>query len=145
AELQNPHARHAEAFAQFVDLGGDEAEIFRDEGKVAEYIVEALEKLVAGGLDPLTVDGGLFVSGDGPVGLEAAEVVEADHVIEREGAADARNPPVETTLPKFAPAVERIAPALAAGRKVVGRDTGDPKHMAFRIKLEELRMRPDVG
>ncbi len=42
----------------------------------------ALEKLGSGRFDPLAVLGGLVRSGDGPVGFESAEVVEADDVVE---------------------------------------------------------------
>jgi len=100
---------------------------------------------VAGGLDPLAVDGGFFIGGDGPVGLKAAEVVEAHHVIEGEGAADARDPPVEAALAELAPAVERVAPALAGGGEIIGRDAGDAEHVAVFVKLEEFGMGPDVG
>jgi hypothetical protein len=43
-----------------------------------------VEEVVAGRLDPLTVDRGFLVGGDGPEGFEAAEVVEADDVVEGE-------------------------------------------------------------
>ena len=49
---------------------------------LAEDVLQPLKELVAGRLDPLPVDRGVLVSGDRPVGLEAAKVVEADHVIE---------------------------------------------------------------
>ena len=54
--------------------------------------------------------GGLFVGGDGPVGLEAAEVVEANHVVERECAAHARDPPVEAALAQDRPSLYRGLP-----------------------------------
>ena len=114
-ELQDAHAGHAEVFAQLVDLGGDEAEIFGDEGEVAEDLFEAIEEGLAGRFDPVAIDGGGLVGGDGPEGFEAAEVVEAEEVVERERAANARDPPVETALFQEGPLVKRIAPALAGG------------------------------
>ena len=95
AELQDAHAGHAEVFAKLVDLGGDEAEVFGDEGEISEDLFEAVEERLAGRFDPMTVYGGWLVGGDGPEGFEAAEVVEADEVVERERAANARDPPVE--------------------------------------------------
>ena len=68
--------------AELIDLRRDEAEVFRDERDGAEGFDEAGEELCAGALDPLAVDGGLFFGGDGPVGLEAAEVIETDDVVQ---------------------------------------------------------------
>ena len=114
-------------------------------GSIAEDLAEALEELVAGSLDPLAVDGGLLLGGDGPVGLEAAEVIEADDVVEGERAADAGDPPVEAALAQQAPLVERVAPALAGDGEVVGRDAGDADGVALLVELEELGVGPDVG
>ena len=58
AELEDAHAGHAEVLAQLIDLRRDEAEVLGDEGQRAEDVAEALEELVAGGLDPLAVNGG---------------------------------------------------------------------------------------
>ena len=93
------HAGHVEVLAKFVDFLGNETEVFGDEGEFAEHVFEALEKLQAGGLDPLAVDGGLLFGGDGPEGFEAAEVIEADRVVEGQAAADACDPPIEAALP----------------------------------------------
>ena len=104
AELQDAHAGHVEGVAELIDFWGDEAEVFRDEGDGAEGFDEAREELCAGALDPVAVDGGLFVGGDGPVGVEAAEVIEADDVVHGVGAADAIDPPVEVAMAQHIPA-----------------------------------------
>ena len=107
--------------------------------------MELLEKGRARGFNPLAVDGGFVLSGDGPVGLEAAEVVEADDVVEELGAADAVDPPGEARLLEDVPLVEGIAPALAGLREIVGRDTGNADGQEVLVELEELGVRPDVG
>ncbi len=43
------------------------------------------------------------------------------------------------------PAVERIAPALAGGREVVGRHAGDADRLQILVELEDLRVNPHVG
>ena len=144
-ELEDTHAGHAVVLAEFVDLLGDDTEIFGDERKIAEDIAETLEEVMAGGFDPLAVDGGLFVGGDGPVGLEAAEVIEADDVVEGEGAANAGDPPVEAVVFEDVPAVEGIAPALAGGGEVVWGDAGDAEGAEVGVELEDAGRRPDVG
>src|SRR5580658_3343969 len=58
AELQDTHTGHAEVLAELVDFGGDEPEVFGDEGKVSEDFFEAVEESLAGGFDPVTVHGG---------------------------------------------------------------------------------------
>src|SRR6185312_11191919 len=145
AELQDPHAWHAEVFAQLVDFRSDEAEVFGDEGQVSEDLFEAIEECLARSFDPMTVHGGRLVSGDGPEGFEAAEVVEADEVVERERTTDARDPPVEAAFFKQAPLVKRVAPALAGCGEVIRRDAGDTGGLTLVVELEDLGVRPDVG
>ncbi len=107
--------------------------------------MKALKQRCAGGFDPGAVDGGLVSGGDGPVRLEAAEVVEADDVVEEMRAADAVDPPGEAGLLEDVPFVEGIAPALAGGREIVRRDTGDADGGEVGIQFEELGVGPDVG
>ncbi len=131
--------------AELIDFGRDEAEVFRDERDGAEGFRETREKFRAGAFDPLAVDGGLFFRGDGPVGLEAAEVVEADDVVHGVGAADAIDPPVAVVLEQHIPAIERVAPALAGLAEVVGRNAGDADGREIGVKLEEVGVSPDIG
>ena len=92
---------------------------------------------MARGFDPLAVDGGLFFCGDGPEGLEAAEVVEANGVVEGQAAADAGYPPVEAALAEQTPLVEWVAPALAGDGEIVGRDAGDTGGAELIVELED--------
>ncbi len=114
-------------------------------GEIAEDFLDAVEEGVTGSFDPVAVHGGLFVGGDGPEGFEAAEVIKANHVVERERAADARDPPVKAALFEQAPLVERIAPALAGGGEVVGRNSRDACGSALLVELKDFGVSPDVG
>ena len=104
-ELQNPHPRHAEVLSQLIHLGGNQPEVFGNEWQIAKDLLQPLKKLVSRSLDPLPVDRGLFVGRDRPERLEAAEVVEANHVIQRQRAPNPRHPPVESALLQLAPPV----------------------------------------
>ena len=83
--------------------------------------------------------GGLVPGRDRPVRDEAAEVVDARHVDELEGAAQPLDPPAVAGRAMRAPVVERIAPVLAARRQRVGRRARD------LAALEELRVRDVLG
>ena len=131
--------------AELIDFGRDEAEVFGDERDGAEGFDKAREELRARALDPFAMDGGFFFSGDGPVGLEAAEVVEADDVVHGVGAADAIDPPVAIAFEQHVPAVEGVAPALAGLAEVVGGDAGDADGREVFAELEDVGMSPDVG
>ena len=135
----------AKLVAERVDFGRDEAEVFGDQRQGAQGGFESAEELEAGSFDPLAVDRRFFFGGDGPVGLEAAEVVEADDVVELAGAAHAVDPPGEALLGEHIPAIEGVAPALAGGGEVVGRDAGDADGLEVVVEVEELGMDPDVG
>ena len=93
----------------------------------------------------MSVDGGLFLGGNRPVGFEPAEVIEPNHVMERERTTHASDPPVEAAVAQRVPAVQRISPALTGGREVVGRHAGDADHAAVLVQLEDLRVSPDIG
>src|SRR5581483_7070834 len=83
--------------------------------------------------------------GDLPAGFEAAKVVDTHAVRLAQRVAEARDPPVVAATRQLVPAVERVAPALAGRRKVVGWHAGDDRRLARGVELEQLRPRPDVG
>ena len=85
-----PHSREPAVVAQFLDRRRDDAEVFRDDGQLAHALLERVEELAVGALDPLAVDGGRLAAGNLPVGLEAAEVVDAHDVHQVEHAFQAR-------------------------------------------------------
>ncbi len=81
----------------------------------------------------------LGVGGHGPVGDEAAEVVDAGEVEELEDALEACRPPRVALPPQRRPVIERVAPELAlVGERV-------RRHAGHGAGLEDLRMRELVG
>ena len=132
-------------FPQLIDFGGDQAEIFGDEWEVSEYLLETLKKFVTGGLNPLAIDRSLLFGGDGPVGFEAAEVIEPNRVVKRERTTDTRDPPVEASFAQCTPFVKRIAPTLAGLREIIRGHAGDANRTPLFIELEDLGVRPYIG
>src|SRR5262249_10762325 len=92
-----------------------------------------------GAAPPVSAQSRLGARGDGPVGDEAAEVVEPREVDELERAAEALDPPAVALRARHGPAVGRIAPELAGAAVAVGRRAG------HEPPAEEFRARGEVG
>ena len=144
-ELQHLHAGEAGLGEQRLQLGRDIAEILGDELHIVEPAGEPADEVHARPLDPLAVFGGLVAVGHGPIGLEAAEMVDAQRVIELGRALDAADPPAVAVGAHGVPAVERRAPELAVLGEIVGRDAGDGGGYVLIVELEALGARPCVG
>lgn len=143
-KLQDLHAGEARVVAHVDDAGGEEAQVLGDDGQRAELFLERLEELEAGTLRPRTV--GRIGRGERhlPIGLEAAEVIQADDVVHVEGGANAALPPGEAVGLHGVPVVDGVAPVLAGGRELVGRRAGDAHGIAGGVDLKELRRRPHL-
>lgn len=143
-KLQDLHAREARVVAHVDDTGSEEAQVLGDDGQRAELFLERLEELEAGTLRPRTV--GRIGRGERhlPIGLEAAEVIQADDVVHVEGSANAALPPGEAVGLHGVPVVDGVAPVLAGGRELVGRRAGDAHGIAGGVDLKELRCRPHL-
>ena len=143
-KLQDLHAGEARVVAHIDDAGGEEAQVLGDDGQRAELFLERLEELEAGTLRPRTV--GRIGRGERhlPIGLEAAEVIQADDVVHVEGGANAALPPGEAVGLHGVPVVDGVAPVLAGGRELVGRRAGDAHGIAGGVDLKELRRRPHL-
>src|SRR2546428_458217 len=110
----------------------------------ARALRRALEGAGAGPLPPSALDRRLLSRRDLPVGLEPAEVVEADEVHEPERGAEALDPPRVAGPVHLLPAVERVAPELAGGAEVIGRHAGHERRRPVGLELEQLGVRPHV-
>ena len=144
-EFQHLHARPAGVVQQLRHLRRGIAQILRDELQLGEPAVEPVDQIHAGTCDPVTVFGGGLAVGHRPVAGKAAEMVDADHVIELACAVDAAYPPAEAVLPHGVPVIQGVAPQLAVGGEVVRRDAGHRLGHQLLVQLEELRLRPHVG
>ena len=144
-ELQDSHPRKPEVVAKLIDVGRDHAEILGDDRSRSERRRHGVEELPAGARQPAAMLRCGMIARNLPVAGEAAEVVDPEHVDQREGVGEAGNPPVEALLLVDVPAVERIAPALTRLAEVVGRDAGHHCRPAASVELEELGAAPHVG
>src|SRR6185436_13765777 len=106
---------------------------------------QGMKQIGAGPGNPAAGLGGFAAGGDGPIGLEAAEMIEADEIDLLKRGPQAVDPPGVAGLLVAVPGVERIAPELAGFGKVIGRYAGDVRGSALGIDLEEIGARPNVG
>jgi hypothetical protein len=136
--LQDRHPGVAEAVAQALDCRRDHAEVLRDQRQLAELGGRGVEDRAARAALPAPRQGVARALRHGPVGDEAAEVVDAGEVVEVERAPQALDPPAVAAPPQRRPVVERVAPQLALVGVCVGR------RARHRVVAEDLRMRPVV-
>ena len=115
------------------------AQIFGDQGQVAELPLDRGEERGAGAGPPVPALGRRIPLRDGPVGDVAAEVVDAAEIDELERPPETFAPPVEAGRAVDGPVVQRVAPTLAGRAERVGRRAGD---LAVR---EQLRPAVEIG
>ena len=144
-EFQHLHAGQTRVGKQLRDLRRGIAEILGDELDVVEPAGQHADERHAGALDPATVFRGRLAIGHGPVALEAAEVVDADDVVELRRSANASDPPLKAVLLHGLVVVEWVAPELTVGAEVVRRHAGDLNGHVSLVELEFLRLAPHVG
>ena len=144
-ELQHAHAREAELMAQRLHLRRDHAQVFGDDGKLAQSAFQRFEKLRARTLGPAAVDRGGFSRRHFPKSFKASEVIQPHHVHHPECRAQPFDPPFVSGGLHAIPAVDRIPPKLAVRAEVIGRNTGHLGGPAIGIQLEQIAVRPYVG
>ena len=132
---EHDHAREAELVAQSLDIGRDHPEVLGDHRQLAELGLDRPEQRSAGAGRPVALGRALRLGRDRPVGREAAEVVDARDVDERERAPQPFDPPAVAVGRDSVPVEERVAPVLTLGAEVVGRRAGDdavPEQLGMR-------------
>ncbi len=144
-ELQHLHAGVARVFQQFAYRGGEEAQVLGNDVLSAQSLVHRLEESDARAGLPPAIAGGLVAVGDGVVGVEAPEVVDAQGVVQLELEGDAPQPPGVAVLLHFFPVEKGVAPKLAVGGEAVGGTSGHLGGQALPVQLELVRVGPHVG
>ena len=144
AKFEDLHAGQAGIGQELFDLGRGVAQILGDEIDLGKPVFEHAHEIHAGAGLPAAAPGGRVAEGHGPVALKAAEVVDADHVVELLGAVDAADPPAEAVALHCVPVVERVAPELAVLCEGIGRHAGHLAGHALAVELEVFGLRPDV-
>src|SRR5205085_11876255 len=103
----------------------DDAEVFSDDGHLAEILPEQCEQLAARHLDPVAALGSRVTGRNFPAGGKATEVIYADDVNRSERRAQTIFPPLITAFAVPRPVVDRIAPELAGLAEVIWRHAGN--------------------
>src|SRR5687767_9680708 len=140
-ELQDAHAWIAELLANLFHGRRDHAEVLGDDRQRAEGFCDGLEQLGAWTLHPPSVDRVLSVARYFPVGLETAEVIDANDVIELERRTESLDPPRIAVCSHSFPIVDRVAPELASRAEVVGRHASLNDRAAVGAQLEIVAIR----
>src|SRR5690554_678070 len=133
------------AVAQRDNLRGDQPEVFSDKRRFAEFGANRLEERVPGARAPAAIDRGVGLGRHRPIGLEAAEMIDANHVHRCQRAADAREPPTIILGRHRLPIIQRIAPFLPVLAKIIRRHARNLGRLARRVELKYLAMRPGIG
>ena len=120
-EFEHLHAGEAGFLDQLLHLGRQEAKVLRDEIGIRAVFADRADELHAGALDPLALAGGVVDGRDGPIALDAAEMVDADNVEVLSRRAQTAHPPGEAILLHALPVVDGVAPVLAVGVEPIGR------------------------
>jgi hypothetical protein len=137
-ELEHDHARVAERGAQPLDRSGDDAEVLGDHRQLPELARRGVERRPARPALPAAAERMPGALRHGPIGAEAAEVVDPREVVELEGAAQPLGPPAIAAPLQRRPVVERVAPQLS----LVG--VGVRRGARHRVVAEQLGMRAVV-
>ena len=144
-KLQHLHAGETAVGQQLADRVKHLAQILGHDGQLAQGVVQGAEQVHAGAVLPAAVAGGAFPSRDSPVGVEAAEVVDAQDVVDEQGVADAADPPGVAGAAVVVPIIQGVAPQLAVGGKVVRRAACHAAGLAVGVGLKQFAARPGIG
>ena len=144
-ELHDLHAGVAAGGQHGLDLRGQIAQVLGNDAALAQRFVHGVDEGAVRAFDPFAARCRGVPGGDGVVALEAAEVVDADDVINRGGVLHPALPPGKVLCLVAGPVVERVAPELAVGRKGIRRAAGHLGQVDLPIGLEKLRPGPEVA
>ena len=143
-EENNLHTRESAFIAQPLHVCRNDPEILGNDVECAELPLDFIEERLARPLDPMPVDRRLRLSINRPIGLEGAEMVDADDVHLLVQFLKAPLPPRILLGLHGLPVILRIAPELPIRSEVVRRH---PRYRARRtilIEIEKLLMRPRI-
>ena len=143
-ELQHLHAREGAVGQQLAHAGEQFAQVLGNDGQLAQCGFQCIEQLHAGAVLPLAGAGGGAGGRDRPVGVEAAEVVDAQQIVDAQCVAHPLNPPCIAGLFVVRPVVQGIAPQLAVCGKVVRRAARHPGKAAVGVQLKQLAAHPCI-
>ena len=144
-KLHDLHARVAAGCQHRLDFRGQIAQILGDDAAFAQGFVQGVDEGAVGAFDPLAACRRLVGSRDGVVALKAAEMVDANHIVDRGGVLHPAFPPCKALGLMAGPVVERVAPELAIGCKGIRRAAGHLRQVYLAVGLEQFRPGPQVA
>ena len=144
SKLQYLHAREPALRQQLIYAGKQLAQVLGHDGHIPQRLLHGAKQLHARAAAPLARLGGLRAVGAGIIGVEAAEMVDAQNIVKIQGIADAPHPPGKAGFFVVGPVVQRVAPKLACVRKCVRRAAGNLFWGAAGIQQKQLRRGPYV-
>src|SRR5258707_3972348 len=119
--------------------------MFRSELCFGELFLDDLEEFQTGTWVPAVLTGVFGVGRNPTIFVEAAKVIDPDHIIELEAGPQAGEPPGVTILGVAFPCVKGITPELPIGCEIVGRNPSDAGWFKIFRHLEKLRVSPDFS
>ena len=135
-----PHGLHG-----FRDVGGDDPQVFRQEGRGRKFLPYRIEKVRRGDRPPGSPLGGFVSERDGPVGEKAPEMVDSHRIEQGEGMTESPDPPGETVLFQRVPVVEGVAPELPRFAEIIGRHSRHFRGQKIPAQAEKGLAGPYVG
>ena len=144
-ELEHLHPGEARLAQHRAHRRGEEAQVLGDDLPAAQPLLRRPEEVHPRPGLPVAVPGGGLPGGDGVVGLEAPEVVQAQDVIDPELEGQPAQPPGVALLFHPRPVKQGVAPQLPVGGEAVGGTAGHLGGPPLFVQLELLRTGPHVG
>ena len=144
SKFQHLHAGKAAVPHQLTHGVAHVAKILRNDLPFAQCLLHSTKQLDAGAFFPVARRGSLAAVGDGEILIEAAEVVDAHHIIQLKAVPQAGDPPLIAGCAVRLPAVERVAPELAGGRKSIRGNARHRRGNVVLVQLEQTRVCPCV-
>ena len=144
-ELQDAHAGETAAIAQCNNVRRDQAQVFGDDGQLAERVGDGGEQFLARRGYPASLDGRGTTRRNFPVASKTAEVVDAKDVGLFQRAFHAGRPPGEILRGHPLPAIQGIAPALPQRPHRIGRHAGDHGRLEIFIQVIQIGACPAIG
>ena len=143
-KFQHLHGREAALLHHLNDALCHETQVLGYDGQgLTELLCDCLEERDTGTRFPTSFLGRL-TRRNRKVLVEAAEVIHANTVVNREAVLHAPRPPGIAASLVIVPVIERISPELSVRREIIRRTTRHRFRLAFFIELKELGMRPGI-
>ena len=143
-KLQDLHSGESGKIAQLDHRVGHHAQVLRNDVQIRECGFNSRDKGLARSGDPVSAARRSLAEGHGPVALQAAEMVDADHVEQPGRRMEPPDPPGVAVLRHPVPVVERVAPKLPVLGEIVRRDSRHLGRPALAVQLKHAPVRPYV-